>query len=196
MGAAFARWYDFFMYPLEKRKFKNIRSELLQKAAGSVLEIGSGTGINFPYYNHAKTVTAIEPSLEMIERSNKRKKISKSPIEVIQGSAEQLPFPDNSFDTVIATLVLCTVPNSPKALQEMKRVCKPDGKILFFEHVKMDNPFLANLQEGLTPLWKKICDGCCLNRETVQIIKRAGLEIAEEKAYCKGLFVQIEAKKR
>ncbi|MEC2055079.1 class I SAM-dependent methyltransferase [Peribacillus psychrosaccharolyticus] len=192
MSRIFSKWYDFIMGPLEKGKFKTVRKDLLQRANGSVLEIGSGTGVNFPYYHSVTKVTAIEPSQHMIERSRKRREMSVVPIQIIQDNAERLPFDDDTFDTVVATLVLCTIPNPEAALQEMKRVCKPEGKILMFEHVKMNNVVLANLQEYLTPLWKKVCDGCCLNRDTLQMINENGLQIVHKKTFYNGLFIQVE----
>jgi ubiquinone/menaquinone biosynthesis C-methylase UbiE len=190
----FPKWYDFFMSPLEKLKFKSIRKDLIQRAQGSVLEIGSGTGINFPYYQSVTKVTAIEPSQHMIERSSRRREMLAVPIQILKESAEELPFPDNTFDTVVVTLAVCTIPNPNAALLEMKRVCKPGGTILLFEHVKMDSPCLSKLQDWLTPFWKKVCDGCCLNRDTVQMIAAAGVEIVNKKTFFKGLFVQLEAR--
>lgn len=189
MSKNFAKWYDFFMNPLEQGKFKTIRKELLCEARGMVLEIGSGTGINFPIYENAETVYAIEPNPAMIEKSITKKENAVVPIEIINAGAEQLPFEDNSFDTVVATLVFCTIPNVDSALKEIKRVLKPGGTILFFEHVKMENRFLAGLQDFLTPAWKRICDGCCLNRNTHQLLKSHSLEIIEKKDYYNGLFV-------
>jgi ubiquinone/menaquinone biosynthesis C-methylase UbiE len=188
----FSTWYDTFMGPLEKRSFKKIRINLLSKASGKVLELGSGTGINFPLYHSLESVTAIEPSAYMIERSLQKKQKSLIPIEIVHASAEKLPFPDNTFDTVIGTLVFCTIPNVEKAIEEMKRVCKPEGRILLFEHVRMENSILAHLQDWLTPFWKKICDGCCLNRNTVQVLKENGLEILQLETYFKDLFVVAE----
>lgn len=180
------------MNPLEKGSFKQIRGNLLSKADGNVIEIGSGTGVNFPFYQNAEKVSAIEPNPYMIQQSTKNKHLASVPIEIIQASAEQLPFEDHSFDTVVATLVFCTIPNPEHALAEMKRVCKPNGKILLFEHVKMDNPILANMQHVFTPFWKKICGGCCLNRDTVHLIKSSELQIIEIKKIYRGLFVVME----
>jgi ubiquinone/menaquinone biosynthesis C-methylase UbiE len=187
LSQTFANWYDFFMSPLEKNKFKGIRKELLAKATGNVLEIGSGTGINFPLYESAEKVVAIEPSPYMLERSRSKYKQAVVPIQLVQAGAENLPFADSTFDTVVATLVMCTIPNPEKAVQEMKRVCKPGGKILLFEHVKMENRFLGALQEGLTPAWKKVCDGCCLNRSTMDLFTE--LPLVEKKKYFNGLFI-------
>jgi ubiquinone/menaquinone biosynthesis C-methylase UbiE len=196
LSRRFAEWYDFFMRPLEKRKFKRIREGLLSKAVGYVLEIGSGTGINFPLYKSVEKVVAIEPSTDMINKSQEKLKQSFVQIELVKADAEKLPFADNSFDTVVATLVLCTIPNPNQAMREMLRVCKPEGKLLFFEHVKIENRFLAALQEWLTPAWKKICDGCCLNRDTLVLLKTKDLIINEIKSYYNGLFLSVETKKR
>ncbi|SFB98817.1 Ubiquinone/menaquinone biosynthesis C-methylase UbiE [Bacillus sp. OV322] len=195
MSKTFAKWFDFFMTPLEKTKFKFIRQNLLIKAKGLVLEIGSGTGINFPYYSGDVEVIAIEPSQDMIERSKKRKDRSDAKIQIHEESAEMLPYEDGTFDTVVATLVLCTIPNPEISLKEMKRVCKDGGRILVFEHVKMDNPLLYKMQKGLTPYWKRICDGCCLDRDTEKTIKEVGFDIVDKKEFYNGLFVQLELAK-
>lgn len=192
MSQLFANWYDFFMKPLEKKKFKRIRKELLAKATGSVLELGSGTGINFPLYEVPVIVTAIEPSQHMIERSLSKHRQAVVPIEIVQASAEELPFETDTFDTVVATLVFCTIPNPEKAIIEMKRVCKPGGKILLFEHVKMQNRFLSSLQNWLTPAWKKICDGCCLNRDTIELLRSNDISIIQMQQYFRDLFIFVE----
>src|SRR3954454_22084388 len=194
MGRQFAKWYDFFMSPLERRTFKEIRRDLLTRAYGKVIELGSGTGVNFPLYQHVESVTAVEPSRYMIEQSEMNKELAVIPIEIIQASAEQLPFEKDSYDTVVATLAFCTIPDVDKALKEMKRICKANGKILLFEHVKMDNPILAKLQIYLTPFWKKICDGCHLDRDTVNLLKSKGFQVVEIKKFYRGLFVMIEIK--
>ena len=192
MSQGFPKWYDRFMYPLEKGSFKQIRNDLINKASGQVLELGAGTGINFPLYKNVKSVTAIEPNPFMIEQSLVNQKKAIVPIRVIQSSAEELPFETNSFDTVIATLVFCTIPNVEDALNEMHRICKPNGKILLFEHVKMDQPILAKMQMYLTPFWKKVCDGCCLDRETVGVLESKGFKIIKLNKFYKGLFVTME----
>ncbi|WP_412968202.1 class I SAM-dependent methyltransferase [Fredinandcohnia sp. 179-A 10B2 NHS] len=192
MSKVFPKFYDIAMKPLEVGRFKQIRKSLLQKAKGRVIEIGSGTGVNFPLYRNVESVTAIEPSQYMIELSKSNKELASVPIEIVQASAETLPFGDHTYDTVVATLVFCTIPNVRKALHEIKRLCKPNGKILLFEHVKMNNPILAKLQDLLTPAWSKICDGCCLNRETVNVLQQEGFQITNITSFYKGLFVVIE----
>ncbi len=195
LSSSFARWYDFVMGPLERWKFQGIRKELLEKASGKVLELGSGTGINFPLYNQVDSVTAIEPNKYMIEQSILKKEKSVVPMEIVHTGAERLPFADGAFDSVVATLVFCTIPDVDKAVSEMKRVCKSDGKILLFEHVKMENRFLAKLQDWLTPFWQKIGDGCCLNRDTISLFKSHGFNLIEVRKFYKGLFIVVEMRK-
>ncbi|MFB3167175.1 class I SAM-dependent methyltransferase [Neobacillus sp. 179-C4.2 HS] len=196
MSSTFPKWYDFFMGPLERGKFKRVRRDLLKSATGKVLEIGSGTGVNFPLYRNADHVIAIEPSQNMIDQSQSKRQLAVVPIEMVNASAEKLPFEDHTFDTVVATLVFCTIPNVDEAINELKRVCKPNGKILLFEHVKMENTVLSSMQEGLTPLWKKICDGCCLNRETLQAFTSQGLKIERVEKFYKDLFIVAELRNR
>lgn len=193
MGKWFSRLYDPLMGPLERRGFGNIRKSLIGKAQGDVLEIGSGTGFNFPYYERAQKVIAIEPESLMREKSLPRAQNASVPIDVISAGAEELPFPDNTFDTVVGTLVLCTIPDAPKALQEIRRVCKPDGQVLFFEHVRLDHPFLGRLQDWLTPTWKRLCDGCHLNRNTLAMIKEAGFKFTRVERHFKDIFLVIES---
>lgn len=192
MGNLFLRLYDRFMIPMERVGLGKIRRQLLQKAQGQVLEVGSGTGINFAYYQHAEKVIAIEPQPMMRAQSVKRAEEAPVPIEVIEARGEELPFSDNTFDTVVATLVFCTIPDPVKALHEVRRVCKPDGQILIFEHVRINHPVLGRLQDGLTPVWKQLCDGCHLNRNTLQLIQQAGFEVTCIEKYFKQIFLVIE----
>ncbi|WP_186578214.1 class I SAM-dependent methyltransferase [Aquibacillus kalidii] len=194
MGKCFPRIYDFAMAPLERKKLKGFRKNLIANAEGRVLEIGSGTGVNFGFYLPIRTkyVDAIEPNPDMKERSVKRIEAASVPIQVHLVGAEKLPFPDNTFDSVVATLVFCTIPDPEQALREIQRVSKPGSSILLFEHVRMnDSPFLAKIQEKLTPLWKKVCDGCHLNRNTKELILQSGLKVTHVNTYYKGLFVTM-----
>lgn len=194
MGNLFARLYDDVMEPFERSGFRDIRKDLVHKADGIVLEIGSGTGLNFPYYDNeqVRKLFAIEPNTIMLKQSLFRAKQSSVPIEVILAGAEEVPFPDNYFDTIVVTLVLCTIPYPVKALEEIRRVCKPSGKILICEHVRLDYPILGYLQDMLTPLWKHVADGCHLNRDTVKLIKDVGFEIVDIERYYKSIFLAIE----
>ncbi|MDA8235296.1 MAG: methyltransferase domain-containing protein [Clostridia bacterium] len=192
MGKWFPRLYDTLMEPLERKKFREIRKNLLQNVEGKVLEIGSGTGFNFPFYQQAQKVIAIEPEPLMRDQSLPRATKANVPIEVILADAEELPFPADTFDAVVGTLVLCTIPNPSKALKEIRRVCKPEGQVLFFEHVRLNHPVLGRLQDLLTPIWKHLCDGCHLNRNTLELIRQAGFKVVHVERYYNELFLVIK----
>ena len=189
----FANNYDRLMRPLEKNSFIHIRSNLINQATGTVLEIGCGTGINFQFYQNVE-VTAIEPNEAMRSIAFVRALSAHASIHVIEGSAEILPFKDNSFDTVVGTLVFCTIPDPIRAIREVVRVCKPGGKILLFEHIRHDQRMLAILQDLLTPVWKRLCDGCHLNRNTVEWLMKENIDIIHTKTHIKKLFITIEAR--
>ncbi|MFC7394191.1 class I SAM-dependent methyltransferase [Scopulibacillus cellulosilyticus] len=196
MNNLFPHIYDKLMAPLEKGKLKSIRKDLLEHARGKVLEIGAGTGVNFPLYRHAEKVIALEPNPKMIKLAASNMQNAKVPIETCQQKAEMLPFQDCAFDTVTATLVFCTIPPE-KAFQEIYRVLKPGGRLLMLEHIRMQQPMLARLQDFLTPAWKKVCDGCCLNRQTLNLLKGQNLfHLLLTKYYFKGLFAVTIAEKR
>lgn len=191
MGKWFPRIYDVAMKPLELTKFKKIRTALIDEAVGRVLEIGSGTGVNFPYYRNAVHIDAIEPNSVMRQRSFKNISKSYTPIQTYLVKAEKLPFGDNTFDSVVATLVFCTIPEPLEALKEIERVSKPGAKILLFEHVRVNQSFLEKTQDYLTPLWKKVCDGCHLNRDTLGLLNRSNLSILNVDSHYKGVFLSI-----
>ncbi len=191
-NSLFVKYYDRVMKPLERRKFKEIRTELLAKARGRVLEIGSGTGLNFSLYRDVR-VTALEPNDVFRQISLARAKQAEVSIDVINGHAETLPFPDQTFDTVVGTLVFCSIADPVKAIQEMMRVSKPSASILLFEHVRHDSKSLALMQDIITPLWKRVGDNCHLNRDTEQLLRQEGLKIISKKTYIGRIFLTIEA---
>ncbi|WP_301108082.1 class I SAM-dependent methyltransferase [Sporosarcina sp.] len=193
MTSWFPTLYDLAMKPLETTRFKQLRTELVRSARGQVLEIGSGTGVNFPYYHNAEKVTAVEPNPLMSKRAFKRMKSTSVPVELHETTAESLPFADNTFDTVIATLVFCTIPDPMKALAEIRRVSKPGADVLFFEHVQMKQPILRKTQEFLNPFWKRVCDGCNLNRDTLSLIQRSGIEVKSVESLYATLFLSIHS---
>ncbi|WP_276352380.1 class I SAM-dependent methyltransferase [Cohnella caldifontis] len=193
MGSFFNRYYDRLMGPVERRICHPVRERLLPQIRGAVLEIGSGTGVNFPYYRQADRVAAIEPEPVMREVSAKRARQSRVPIEVIDAGAERLPFESDTFDAAVGTLVFCTIPDPKTALEEIRRVCKPGGTLVLFEHVKMDQPALGKLQDWLTPAWKRMCGGCHLNRNTLQHVEQAGFRIRRTERMYKNLFLIVEA---
>lgn len=172
--------YDMIMSILEGIRLKSERRDLLSNCTGRVLEIGSGTGINFSLYGE-EDVYAIEP--DGIMASEARKRIGSKSITLVEASAESIPFEDNYFDTVVVCLTLCTIPDPHKALAEIHRVCAPQGRLLVLEHIKNESPFLFRLQNILTPLWKKFAMGCHLNRDTLKTIEESSFECSSLKYF-------------
>src|SRR5690625_1551918 len=150
------RLYDSVMEVGGRMNINQVRKELLFHAKGHVLEIGSGTGINFPLYKQAAKLTAIEPDRAMRRRSLGRKARATMPITIMGAKAESLPFDNGTFDTVVSTLVFCTVQDPSKSIEEVIRVAKTGATILFLEHVIVKRPFFAKLQHLMTPLWRRV----------------------------------------
>lgn len=175
-------------------KLHRARIHVVRSAYGRVLEIGSGTGMNFPLYTLSKvhSVDAIEPNRNRLKGSQWKRKNAVVPIRTHEAIAENLPFRDNTFDSVVCTLVFCTIPNPYKALQEIQRVAKNGAVVLFLEHVKVDRPLLGFTQEFLNPLWKFIAGGCQLNRNTLTTIEQhSNLNIEEVEAFYKDILTFI-----
>ena len=152
------------------------RRRLLAGARGAVLEIGGGTGANLAHYRDVDRVTIAEPDPFMRSRIGPKLEVARVPVEVSATGAEALPFPDGSFDTVVSTLVLCTVPDQAAVLDEVGRLLRPGGRLLFIEHVRAAGP-MARWQDRLEPLWRRLLGGCHPNRDTVAAIEGAGFEI-------------------
>ena len=153
---------------------RDARRRLVAEARGAVLEVGAGTGANLPFYAQASSVVAIEPDRHMLRRARKKAARAPVPVELVRASGEDLPFADASFDTVVATWVLCTTPHPERAAREMRRVLRPGGTLLFAEHVRAAGARAANLQHALNPAWARIAGGCHLDRDGLGIIEAAG----------------------
>ena len=152
-GHVFAAMYDRMLGKAERAGLGDHRRALLAGASGDVLEIGGGTGANLEYYGDGvQTLTIIEPEKPMLRRLQRHIEHRELPAKALRAPAEDLPFNDGSFDVVVATLVLCTVDDVPRALRELHRVLRPGGKLLFIEHVRSDDPALAR---KLAARWKK-----------------------------------------
>ncbi len=178
-GRVFAAGYDRFLAASERAGRREQRRRALAGASGSTLEIGAGTGLNLELYPPAVTdLVLTEPSGHMAARLRGRP-ASVTVAEVIEAPAEQLPFPDDRFDTVTATLVLCTVPDPAGALSEVARVLKPGGRFLFLEHVRSSEPGLARWQDRLERPWKAFGAGCHCNRDTAAAIDGSQLTLDE-----------------
>jgi len=147
------------------------REKIVPVATGRVLEIGIGSGLNLPLYNSANVehVTGIDPSPEMWKLNEWNGNLD---VEYVEASAEDLYFEDDLFDSIVCTYTLCTIPNPNKALQEIKRVLKPDGKFLFTEHGLAPDEKVSKTQNRINPYWKKLGGGCNLNRNIESVIAR------------------------
>jgi ubiquinone/menaquinone biosynthesis C-methylase UbiE len=172
----FAALYDLVGASAERRWMGDRRRRLLAGARGTVLEIGGGTGANLAHYRNVDRVTIAEPDPFMRSRIGPKLEDARVPVEVSAAGAEALPFPDGSFDTVVSTLVLCTVPDQAAALDEVRRILRPGGRLLFIEHVRAAGS-MARWQDRLEPLWRRLFGGCHPNRDTVAAIEEAGFEI-------------------
>lgn len=183
---SFSKWYD-FAGVLNDLLIKKYRKELLKNAKGKVLEVGMGTGINLKYYPKDCEIVGIEISEEMLKRAKKRKKKLKRKATFFVGDAENLPFKNKTFETVVDTLGLCTYPNPVKALEEITRVCKPRGRILLLEHGLSNNKFVEKLQRKREcKHYQKI--GCSLLRNHEILIKKAGLKAVKIERFFFGMF--------
>jgi ubiquinone/menaquinone biosynthesis C-methylase UbiE len=171
-GWIMAALYDRLVAASEREGMADRRRSLLAAARGRVLEVGAGTGLNVEHYPDAvDDLVLLEPEPAMARRLAARVAELGHRARIVEASAEQLPFDDRSFDTVVCTLVLCSVGNPQSALRELRRVLRPGGSLLFLEHVRSDDPSAARLQDRLNPIWRFIGNGCNCNRRTLSLIE-------------------------
>ena len=170
--------YDFAGRRVEKGELGTRRHELVSGLEGAVLEVGAGTGLNLPHYEHASRVVAVEPDPSMAGRLRKRAPEATVPVEVLAGSAESLPFEDDTFETAVVTFVLCSVESPQAALAEVRRVLKPAGRLVLLEHVRGEGR-LARWQDRFTPLHRKVAGNCHLNRKTKDEVAAAGFDVTD-----------------
>jgi SAM-dependent methyltransferase len=165
---------------MAEKEFAAHRRAVVGQARGRVLEIGAGTGFNFAHYPpEVNEIVAVEPSRGMLKRAEHRAAELRRSVQIVEAAAESLPFEDASFDTVVSTLVLCTVEDQVRALAEIRRLLKPGGRLLFIEHVRSDDPRRARWQDSLERPWGVIAMGCHPNRATLEQIEAAGFEVEE-----------------
>lgn len=157
------------------------RNKLVPLATGRVLEVGSGSGLNFPHYAADKisSVSALEPAEELITMCDKQVLLTDAEIDLVQASALEIPFESASFDTVVVTYTLCTIDQHKEALEEILRVLRSDGRLLFCEHGLAPEKKVANWQRRLEPIWSRVAGGCRLTKDIPSIIEQAGFEIAD-----------------
>lgn len=168
---------------MQNKDATRLRGDWVPMARGAVLEIGIGSGLNLPFYSsEVQTVYGLEPSVELQKMAQKRERRQSIRVEFLSQSAEErLPLPDESIDTIVMTWTLCSIPDAPTALMQMKRVLRPEGRLLFVEHGRSPDLSVAAWQDRLTPLWKKIGGGCHLNRKIDELLAEAGFAIGELK---------------
>lgn len=153
------------------------REQVVPLASGDILEVGIGSGLNLPFYNpgRVKRIVGIDPSAELLAKA--RQRTGRLPVELLQGSAEVLPLADASIDTVLLTFTLCTIPGVETALQQMRRVLKPGGSLIFCEHGRAPDAAVQRWQDRLNPLWKRCFGGCHINRDMGALLRGSGLQI-------------------
>jgi ubiquinone/menaquinone biosynthesis C-methylase UbiE len=169
-----AATYDPFLALGERRGMRERRRRLLGGARGTVLEIGAGTGLNVAHYpDDVDPVLLSEPAEPMARRLESRLRRSGAGGSVLRAGAEALPVATQSVDTVVSTMVLCTVPDPEAALAEIRRVLRPDGRLLFCEHVRSDSSRRSRWQKRLAGPWEAFADGCRCDQDTLAMIDRA-----------------------
>lgn len=181
----FAGVYDPIVKGLES-EFYNYRKELLHGISGKVLEVGAGTGINFQFYSENVELIALEPSPFMQKRAEEKVtpelNISFLIHKVNDKEVEEI-IADNSLDYIVCSLVLCSINDPKRALQKFHRWLKSDGKLIVLEHIHSEKKLNRKLQNFVNPVWKKVADGCNLNRDTDVLIKQSSFKVDEEKYF-------------
>ncbi len=174
----FAALYDPLLWVGERAGMGARRSDLLGRVRGRTVELGSGTGLNLRYYpDGLDELILTEPEAAMRTRLVRRLRRSRHRARVLDASAEHLPFADETVDSVVSTLVLCTVDDPDPVLREIGRVLRPRGQLLFLEHVRSQSPRLAYWQDRLADPWRRFAEGCHCNRATLELIRACGLEL-------------------
>lgn len=169
---------------MRNKETTRLRAAWIPHARGDVLEIGIGSGLNLPFYSaQVQHVCGVDPSLKLQRKARTRAAGRVHVQFVAQSAEERLPLPDASIDTIVITWTLCSIPNPESALQQMRRVVKPGGRLLFIEHGRSCDPGVVAWQDRLTPLWKRIAGGSHLNRKVDELIKAAGFQIMELKTF-------------
>lgn len=185
--------YDFFMLPLERLFLRKRRKKMFGNMEGKVLEIGAGTGANLSFYDFKRISSYTVVDRKISDKLRKFKFPEDKKIEFISSGVENLPFEDDYFHIIVFTLVFCSVEDPIKGLNEVKRVLKADGEIYFMEHVMPEHGFMKTIFNKISPHWKKMANGCNLNRETADIIVDAGFEIETMERFF-GAFISGSAR--
>jgi ubiquinone/menaquinone biosynthesis C-methylase UbiE len=179
-------FYDLWVLPpvldlvMRQRQLEKYRRAVVAGASGRVLEVGVGSGLNFPLYGkQVEIVFGIDPSPRLLAIARRRAAAAGIHAALLLGSATAIPLADNTVDTVVMTWTLCSIPDPLTALREMRRVLKAGGKLLFVEHGLSPEPGVERWQHRLTPLWRNIAGGCHLDRKVDDLIHSAGFDLTE-----------------
>jgi ubiquinone/menaquinone biosynthesis C-methylase UbiE len=166
---------------MRDHRFVPYRERIIGAARGEVLEIGIGSGLNLPFYAAAAHVIGLDPSPRLLALAHRRAHQSARqpvvPVDLLRGSAEAIPLEDERFDMVVTTWTLCSIPDALGALREMRRVLRPNGRLLFVEHGRAPDAGVRWWQDHLTPAWKHLSGGCHLNRPIDELIEGAGFRL-------------------
>jgi ubiquinone/menaquinone biosynthesis C-methylase UbiE len=190
-----APFYDIMEGLVERSSYGRWREILWSKVEGTrILEIGVGTGKNFVYYPKGAEITAIDFSEKMLHRAQKKARDLGIKVVLEQMDVQDLKFEDNTFDTIVGTFIFCSVPDPIKGLQEVRRVCRPGGKVVLLEHVLSANRFIAWLMNLANPVIAKLV-GPNINRKTIENTTNSGLEVEKVTELAAGIFKLIEARK-
>lgn len=163
------------------KPIQKIRQQVIPLAQGTVLEIGVGPGVNFIHYDPAKVTKlyALEPNHGMIQMAEQQRRRTELNVEFVDLPGERLPLEDNTVDTVVSTFALCTIPGVSQAIQGIRRVLRPDGRFIFFEHGLSPDPDVSRWQRRTEPLFQWAFEGCHVTRDIPTLIKEAGFEIEQ-----------------
>ena len=171
----FTRWYE-LLSRAEDPMIRRFRDETAGRARGRVLELGAGNGLNFSRYRDVEVV-ALEPEEGMLRKARSRAAEAPVPVRLVRGVAERLPFADGTFDTVVLSLVMCSVPDPRSAAAEVRRVLAEGGEVRFFEHVRSPAPRAARRQDLVVPFYSRFSGGCHVNRDTLGTLRNAGFRV-------------------
>jgi ubiquinone/menaquinone biosynthesis C-methylase UbiE len=187
--------YDLMEGLVERSRYGIWREILWSKVEGiKILEVGVGTGKNFPYYPADKEIIAIDFSDKMLSRARKKARNFGTRVQLRQMDVQDLEFEDNTFDTVVGSFIFCSVPDPVKSLKEVRRVCKPGGKIVLLEHVLSANRVIAWLMNLVNPVIVRLM-GPNINRKTIENVANIGLKVEKVTDLAAGIFMLIEARK-